>query len=49
MIHPSHGVNIYIATEAVDFRKGYDGLAALGYRPPAPKAIVPMDKRPIMH
>ena len=29
MIHPSHGVNIYIATKAVDFRKGHDGLAAL--------------------
>ena len=28
MIHPSHGVNIYIVTKAVDFRKGHDGLAA---------------------
>jgi transposase InsO family protein len=23
--------------------------SALGYRPPAPKAIIPMDQRPIMH
>lgn len=23
--------------------------SALGYRPPAPEAIVPMDRRPIMH
>ncbi|KPN62540.1 Integrase core domain-containing protein [Aliiroseovarius crassostreae] len=23
--------------------------SALGYRPPAPEAIVPMDQRPIMH
>jgi hypothetical protein len=23
--------------------------SALGYRPPAPEAIVPMDHRPIMH
>ena len=22
---------------------------ALGYRPPAPEAIVPMDQRPVMH
>jgi transposase len=29
MIHPSHGVNIYVATTPVDFRKGHDGLAAL--------------------
>ena len=29
MIHPSHGVNIYVATKPVDFRKGHDGLAAL--------------------
>ena len=29
MIHASHGVNIYIVTKAVDFRKGHDGLAAL--------------------
>ena len=29
MIHPWHGVNIYIATKAVDFRKGHDGSAAL--------------------
>jgi len=32
MIHPSHGVNIYIVTKAVDFRKGHDGLAALVQR-----------------
>jgi transposase len=29
MIHPSHGVNIYVASDPVDFRKGHDGLAAL--------------------
>lgn len=29
MIHPGYGVNIYIATQPVDFRKGHDGLAAL--------------------
>jgi transposase len=29
MIHPSHGVNLYVATKPVDFRKGHDGLAAL--------------------
>ena len=29
MIHPSRGVTIYIATKAVDLRKGHDGLAAL--------------------
>ena len=23
--------------------------SALGYRPPAPEAIVPMDQRPVMH
>jgi transposase InsO family protein len=23
--------------------------SALGYRPPAPEAIIPMDQRPIMH
>lgn len=29
MIHPSHGVQIFVATKPVDFRKGHDGLAAL--------------------
>lgn len=29
MIHPIHGVKIYVATKPVDFRKGHDGLAAL--------------------
>ena len=29
MIHPTHGVKIYMATKPVDFRKGHDGLAAL--------------------
>ena len=29
MIHPSHGVRIFVATKPVDFRKGHDGLAAL--------------------
>lgn len=29
MIHPTHGVKIYVATKPVDFRKGHDGLAAL--------------------
>ena len=29
MIHPLYSVNIYIATKAVDFRKGHDGLAGL--------------------
>ena len=29
MIHPSHGVKIFVATKPVDFRKGHDGLAAL--------------------
>ena len=29
MIHPSHGVQIFVATKRVDFRKGHDGLAAL--------------------
>ena len=29
MIRPSHGLNIYIATKAVDFHKGHDGLVAL--------------------
>jgi len=24
-------------------------LIALGYRPPAPKTIVPMDLKPVMH
>ena len=28
MIHPSHGVTIYIAAKAVDLRKGQDWLAA---------------------
>ena len=29
MIHPTHGVRIFVATAPVDFRKGHDGLAAL--------------------
>ena len=29
MIHPSHSVNIYIATKAVDVHKGHDGSAGL--------------------
>tara|TARA_R110002051_G_C8338447_1_gene437942 strand:- start:176 stop:349 length:174 start_codon:yes stop_codon:yes gene_type:complete len=29
MIHPSHGVKIFVATKLADFRKGHDGLAAL--------------------
>lgn len=29
MIHPSHGVQIFVATKPVDFRKGHDVLAAL--------------------
>lgn len=29
MIHPSHGVQIFVATKPVDFRKGHDGLTAL--------------------
>ena len=29
MIHPSHGVQVFVATKPVDFRKGHDGLAAL--------------------
>lgn len=29
MIHPSHGVKIFVATKPVDFRKGHDGLAVL--------------------
>jgi len=29
VIHPSHGVQIFMATKPVDFRKGHDGLAAL--------------------
>lgn len=29
MIHPTHGVQIFIATKPVDFRKGHDGLTAL--------------------
>lgn len=29
MIHPSHGVQIFVVTKPVDFRKGHDGLAAL--------------------
>jgi len=29
MIHPSHGVKIFMASKPVDFRKGHDGLAAL--------------------
>ncbi len=29
MIHPSHGVQIFVATKPVDFRKGHDSLAAL--------------------
>jgi transposase len=28
VIHPSHGVKIFVATKPVDFRKGHDGLAA---------------------
>lgn len=29
MIHPTHGVKIYVVTNPVDFRKGHDGLSAL--------------------
>lgn len=29
MIHPSHGVHIFVATKPVGFRKGHDGLASL--------------------
>lgn len=29
MIHPSHGVHVFVATKPVDFRKGQYGLAAL--------------------
>lgn len=29
MIHPSHGVQIFVSTKPVDFRKGHDRLAAL--------------------
>ena len=29
MIHPGHGMKIYVATKPVDFRKGHNGLAAL--------------------
>jgi transposase len=29
VIHLSHGVQIFVATKPVDFRKGHDGLAAL--------------------
>ena len=29
MIHPSHGVQIFVASKAVDFRKGHNDLAAL--------------------
>jgi len=29
VIHPSHGVQIFVATKPVDFRKERDGLAAL--------------------
>ncbi|GIT88856.1 hypothetical protein ROBYS_38720 [Roseobacter sp. OBYS 0001] len=35
-----------------EWRKHYNTKrphSALGYRPPAPEAIVPMDQRPIMH
>jgi transposase InsO family protein len=34
------------------WRKHYNTkrpLSALGYRPPAPESIIPMDQRPIMH
>ncbi|MDG1378257.1 MAG: IS66 family insertion sequence element accessory protein TnpB [Yoonia sp.] len=29
VIHPSYGVQVFVATKPVDFRKGRDGLAAL--------------------
>jgi transposase len=29
VIHPPHGVQVFVATKPVDFRKGHDGLAAL--------------------
>lgn len=29
MTHPSHGVQVFVATGPEDFRKGHDGLAAL--------------------
>lgn len=29
MIHPTHGVQIFVATKPIDFRKGHDGLSAL--------------------
>jgi len=29
VIHPSHGVQVFVATKPVNFRKGHDGLAAL--------------------
>ena len=29
MIYPANGVNIYVASKPVDFRKGHDGLAVL--------------------
>ncbi|WP_281283566.1 integrase core domain-containing protein [Palleronia caenipelagi] len=34
------------------WRKHYDRKrphSALGYRPPAPETVVPMDRRPVMH
>jgi transposase InsO family protein len=35
-----------------DWRKQYNTVrphSALGYRPPAPESIVPIDQRPVMH
>ena len=43
MIHPSHGVQVFVATKPVDFRKGHDGLAALvqGHLKKKPFGLVP--------
>jgi transposase InsO family protein len=44
-------VRIFISTSLM-LRRGYNTVrphSALGWKPPAPEAIVPMDQRPIMH
>ncbi len=48
MLMPSQGVRILVATKAVDFRKGHDGLAALvqGSASEAPIAMPSASRRP---
>tara|TARA_R110000850_G_scaffold158274_1_gene282419 strand:- start:356 stop:583 length:228 start_codon:yes stop_codon:yes gene_type:complete len=52
-LHARFNLSLRVAQILIErWRRHYNTLrphSALGYRPPAPKSIVPIDQRPTMH